>query len=96
MRSLLLAVLLAITVRCEYTLYRHAFETGARCLDGSSAAIYVSRADGANRDKFMIYFNSGGLCTGLTLADTLESCYKRSFTSLGSSVNYKPTRTFPG
>lgn len=44
----------------------------------------------------MIYFNSGGLCTGLSLADTLESCYQRSFSTLGSSSTYKPTRSFPG
>jgi hypothetical protein len=83
-------------VSCIYTLVKHPIETGARCLDGSPAAIYYSLGSEKNRNKFMIYFDSGGLCKGASLADTLESCYKRSSTGLGSSINYPPTRSGEG
>lgn len=41
----------------------------------------------------MVYFDSGGFCGGATIGDTIQSCYKRSFGSLGSTVNYKPSKS---
>ena len=35
----------------------------------------------------MIYMNSGGFCEGFTLEQSLESCYKRTSGSLGSTKN---------
>ena len=43
-----------------------------------------------------MYFDSGGFCGGATLSDTLESCYKRSSSSLGTTKNYKPQKSFDG
>jgi hypothetical protein len=83
-------------VSCIYTLVKHPIETGARCLDGTQAALYYNLGSEKNRNKFMIYFDSGGLCTGASLADTLASCYKRSLTNLGSSNKYTPTRDYEG
>lgn len=42
----------------------------------------------------MIYFDSGGFCGAGSLSETIESCYKRSFTSLGTTKNYKPEKSF--
>ena len=74
----------------SYNLVLHSMERGAVCLDGSPAGMYIHEGSGLNKNKFMVYFNGGGLCYGLTLADTLESCYKRSSTSLGSTKDCKP------
>lgn len=54
-----------------YTLVKHPIETGARCLDGSEAALYYNIGKGDNKNKFMLYWDSGGLCADKTLADTL-------------------------
>lgn len=77
-----------------FTLVKHPVETGARCLDGSPAALYYTIGSEANKNKFIIFFEGGGLCTGATLSDTLESCYKRSQTNLGSSAKYPATQDF--
>lgn len=39
----------------------------------------------------MIYFEGGGFCGSPTLADTLENCYRRSKTPLGSTKQAEPT-----
>lgn len=54
-----------------YTLVLHSQERGAACLDGSPAGLYYHKGSGANKNKFMIYFDSGGFCEGFTVADTL-------------------------
>ena len=54
-----------------YNLVLHSMERGAACLDGSPAGMYIHEGSGANKNKFMIYFDSGGFCGGLTLSDTL-------------------------
>jgi hypothetical protein len=41
-------------VLCDYQIYRHSIESGARCLDGSPSAIYISK--GSNPSKILIYF----------------------------------------
>lgn len=78
-----------------YTLVKHPIETGARCLDGSPAALYYSLGSGVNINKFLIYFEGGGVCSGANLTSTLDSCYKRSLTDLGSSNKYPETRDLP-
>jgi len=95
LKSILLTTALVVLVSSSsvFSLVRHPVETGARCLDGSPAALYYSIGSDANKDKFVIYFEGGGLCTGASLADTLESCYKRSQTTLGSSTQYPETKT---
>ena len=95
MKSILAIAFLLSLGNCALTLVKHPIETGARCLDGSEAALYYALGSPANRTKFLIYFSGGGLCKGLTLADTLEDCYKRSFGGLGSSLNYPPTTEIP-
>lgn len=57
----------------------------AVCLDGSPGAFYISEGFGDMRNKMMIYFQGGGWCGAGDLASTLESCYQRSLTDLGSS-----------
>jgi hypothetical protein len=44
----------------------------------------------------MIYFDSGGFCGDVSLATTLESCYKRSSSSLGTTKNYPDKKNFKG
>jgi hypothetical protein len=44
----------------------------------------------------MIYFDSGGFCGDISLSTTLESCYKRSSSSLGSTKNYLDKKSFRG
>jgi hypothetical protein len=83
---IILVLIVLPLVLCNYTLVKHPIETGARCLDGSPAALYYSLGSEKNRNKFIIFFNSGGLCKGVSLADTLD----------GSSANYPPTRDSKG
>lgn len=66
-------------------------DRGAACLDGSPPGIYVHEGQGENKNNYMIYFEGGGFCGEPTLADTLQSCYSRSFTDLGSSKKYPST-----
>jgi hypothetical protein len=92
-----IVILLILTIAsCSsvYTLIKHPIESGARCLDGSPAALYYSEGSDTNKNKFMVFFEGGGFCGGASLANTLESCYQRSRTDLGSSANYPATRIF--
>ena len=68
-------------------------DESAVCLDGSPGAYYIADA-GTNPRKFMIYFEGGGWCGDKDLASTLESCYQRSNTAFGSSINFPPSFTF--
>ena len=63
----------------------------ALCLDGTPGAYYISEGSGANKNKFILFFEAGGWCGGTTLANTLESCYRRSLDPLGSSLTYPQT-----
>jgi len=63
----LLAYLNLAKAEGMYTLVLHSYERGASCLDGSPAGLYYHEGSGKNKNKFMIYFNSGGFCEGLTL-----------------------------
>lgn len=42
--------------------------THGLCLDGSPAAHFVSEGTGANKDKFLLYFEGGIACEGEDLA----------------------------
>lgn len=93
-----LFAIVLVTVGCSnvFTIVKHPVETGARCLDGSPAALYHSVGSDENKNKFVIYFEGGGVCTGANLSSTLDSCYKRSLTALGSSSQYPATRSGAG
>ncbi len=72
-----------------FTLVTHTDRSqGGACLDGSPAGLYYHEGSAKNKDKFVLYMDSGGFCGGSTLSQTLEDCYKRSFSSLGTTVNY--------
>jgi len=57
----------------------------ALCLDGSHAAYYINEGD---PHKILISYEGGGWCGSSDLASTIENCYQRSKTALGSSLNY--------
>eukprot|EP00042_Codosiga_hollandica_P051105 m.622650 g.622650 ORF g.622650 m.622650 type:complete len:405 (-) comp58219_c1_seq10:195-1409(-) len=61
---------------------------GAMCLDGSPIAYYIRRND--SNPNWVVYFKGGGWCR------SVEDCYERSLTSLGSSTSYPPTMTSAG
>jgi hypothetical protein len=60
-------------------------------LDGSLGAYYLWRGDPS---KVLIFFEGGGWCGDNDLASTIENCYQRSKTDLGSSTRYDSTQTF--
>ena len=61
----------------------------AFCLDGSKPAFYYHKGDA---HKFILSFEGGGWCgSAASLEATLENCYQRSKTALGSSSSYPPT-----
>lgn len=61
-----LVLLLAINVvglsESLYQLVLHSQDRGAACLDGTPTGLYYHLGSGINRNKYMIYFNSGGFC----------------------------------
>ena len=83
------AFVLIVNVIAEpYKKYLLSLDSGARCLDGSQAAVYISKG-AAN--KTLIFFTGDGYCEGTSLSTTLENCYKRSKSEDGSSINYPDT-----
>lgn len=62
----------------------------AKCLDGSPAAHFISNGTGANKNKFVLYFEGGITCFEPDTTSTLESCYNILQTNAGSS-KYLPT-----
>lgn len=54
-----------------YNLVLHSQDGGAACLDGSPPGLYIHEGTGTNKNKFMMYFDSGGFCGAGSLADTL-------------------------
>lgn len=60
----------------------------ALCLDGSQGAYYISKGD---ETKVVLFFEGGGWCGDADLPSTIENCYQRSKTDLGSSTNYPST-----
>jgi hypothetical protein len=57
----------------------------AVCLDGSPGIYYLSR--GTNPKSVVIYFEGGGWCGDKDLSSTIENCYQRSKTNMGSTRN---------
>lgn len=68
MKIIYLLALACATLAAEFILHRHE-DASARCLDGSPAALYYQV--GVQSDKFVIYFEGGGLCRGDGLADMI-------------------------
>ena len=77
--------LLPILTQSAFKLVKHENDQNARCLDGSPSALYISEGDS---DHILVYFEGGGMCSGLTLQATIEDCWKRAQTKLGSSKAY--------
>lgn len=60
---------------------------GARCIDGTPAAIYVKPGIGSDANKFILFWEGGGWC------ESADDCYGRSKTALGSSKSYAKNTT---
>lgn len=88
MKAGLLVLLLGLAF-ADYKLHLHPIDTGARCLDGSPAGVYVSENDNSH---ILIFFQEGGMCSGKSLSDTLADCYERAGTDWGSSAKYPSTK----
>lgn len=62
---------LCLSIACgqAYRKVIHNTDPEAKCLDGSPGSLYIH--EGTEKDKFLIFFNGGGFCGGVTLSDTL-------------------------
>lgn len=95
MKIWLCLLLLCLTKEDElYQRVTNYLDPEAKCLDGSPATFYLH--EGGQSDKFIIYFMEGGLCYGEDLSSTIEDCYQRSQTYLGSSTFWEPSMQFNG
>ena len=72
----------------------HNTDPKAKCVDGSSPAIYLHQGNEPN--NFIIFFVGGGACFGGNTDQVIESCYQRSKTDLGSSKNLKDEQFYNG
>lgn len=88
MRPILLSLLLLAAHAQLYNKVVHNTDPEARCLDGSPAALYVHEGSSTN---MLLYFQGGGVCSGNSLAESVEDCYRRSLTFLGSSLYWPAT-----
>jgi hypothetical protein len=85
-----------LTLVCLYgVIAAHTFnkilvdDRDAFCLDGTKPAYYVHQGD---KNKFILSFEGGGWCgSHLGLEQTVEDCFQRSKTALGSSATYPAT-----
>lgn len=84
------AVLFVLHLAASQTTYKKytpAVDQEAQCLDGSPPVLYVH--EGGEPKKFLLFFLGGGTCADRTgTSATLESCYQRSMTELGSSLKW--------
>lgn len=87
--AIALSLFLIIAHAAPYKKVIHNTDPKAKCLDGSSPAVYLHQ--GEDKDKFLIYFQGGGYCEGTGLSQVLDSCYQRSKTTLGSSKDLPET-----
>lgn len=78
MKVIYLSILVTLTLAQDYFVLHKHQDPAARCLNGSPAALYFHK--GKQFDKFVIYFEGGGLCRGDGLAETIEYCYQESLT----------------
>ena len=72
----------------------HNIDPEAKCLDGSPGLLYIHQ--GSEKGKFMIHFEGGGFCAGMTLAETIDFCYNRTKTHLGSSKYWPEQKQYDG
>lgn len=71
---LLCAFIVAQTKQQEeefYKLVLHSQQRGGACLDGSPPGLYIHEGKGQNKNKFMLYFDSGGFCGAGSLSETI-------------------------
>lgn len=61
---MLLLALFWVALGASYTKITHKLDPEAKCLDGSSPAIYLHQADPNN---ILIYIQGGGVCGGSSL-----------------------------
>jgi hypothetical protein len=87
--SLIAVLLLSVSSLPDYKKIVHNLDPEARCLDGSSPAIYLHEADQKN---ILFYLIGGADCAGADLSSTLENCYQRSKTMYGSSLYWPETK----
>jgi hypothetical protein len=92
MIKLILSLILSVSVLSSSIFIKKLLpnNTSGLCLDGSPAAHYISRGTGANRTKFLFYFEGGFTCVGKDLGTTLDTCYERSQSDDGSSKYLDP------
>jgi hypothetical protein len=93
---LILALLVGLALQDSIYNQNILTDPDAKCLDGSPGSYYVSEGSGVNKTKFVVYFEGGGWCGAGDLATTLESCYQRSRTDLGSSKAYPKSYNLAG
>eukprot|EP01124_Arcella_intermedia_P010495 TRINITY_DN1699_c0_g1_i1.p1 TRINITY_DN1699_c0_g1~~TRINITY_DN1699_c0_g1_i1.p1 ORF type:complete len:359 (+),score=55.83 TRINITY_DN1699_c0_g1_i1:27-1103(+) len=65
-------------------------QNGAACLDGSPPAFYYYPGTGDGANKWFLHYEGGGFCL------SLDNCYARSKTKLGSSTSYTQTQNLGG
>eukprot|EP00052_Salpingoeca_macrocollata_P021749 m.187067 g.187067 ORF g.187067 m.187067 type:complete len:401 (-) comp21615_c0_seq2:1536-2738(-) len=63
---------------------------GAVCLDGTPSAYYFKQGTGSGANKWYIHHQGGGWC------ESLDSCYERAHTDLGSSAKYPANSSLSG
>lgn len=87
MNNLIILSLLLVSIHLQsigkYRKIVHNIDPEAKCLDGSSPALYLHEGDPKN---ILIYFMSGGSCSGNDISSTLQNCYERSLGGYGSSL----------
>lgn len=71
MKTLLFVSLLLVAICIEqpYTKVIHNTDPNAKCLDGTSPALYIH--EGGETSKFVIFFNGGGCCGAADLQSVL-------------------------
>ena len=93
---LVFVLLTSQLVLCQNSPYAkivHNIDPNARCLDGSPASLYLSEGDPQN---ILVHFMGGASCSSTDLGKTIESCYQRSRTFLGSSKYWPQQNQFYG
>jgi hypothetical protein len=88
MKIIVLAAFIVVALAETYRKVVHEIDSNAKCLDGSSAALYLHEGD---PQSILFYLQGGGVCGSNSLSESLESCYQRSKTTLGSSLYWPET-----
>lgn len=83
---LLSTLILQAVAQGNYVKVVHNTDPEAKCLDGSPAMVYVH--EGTDNKNILLHFLGGAACLGTDLPSTLEQCYLRSKTELGSSTKW--------